>query len=803
VDPRYPAERIAFILTDANPAVILTTAASAPSLPVLADLPVLMLDEPGLAADLAGMAVGDLDDTERARPLLSAHPAYVIYTSGSTGAPKGVTVTHRGVVNLLSALARRFQMDVRDRMLVVTTVAFDMHVTEYHLPLAAGARIVLASQETVRDPAALAALIDDSGVTTVQATPALWQALLSEHAQVAAGLRMLVGADELPPALADRMRELAAEVTNLYGPTETTVWSTAAEIGPGATVPIGRPIANTQVFVLDGFLGPAPAGVAGELYIAGAGLARGYLGRPGLTAERFVACPFGPAGARMYRTGDVVRWTAGGILEFAGRADNQVKIRGFRVEPGEIEAVLAAHPEVAQAVVLAREDIPGDQRLAAYVVPAIDDLQPADAGQDDGLAARLRSFTAERLPEYMVPAAVVVLDALPLTVHGKVNRNALPAPDYAAGAGSEEPRTPLEAIVTEAFAEVLGLPQVGIDDNFFELGGHSLLAVSLVERLHERGVRVQMRTVLEAPTVAELVNRLDMQSVHDALGILLPIRARGSKPAFFCMHPAGGLSWCYMPLARYVPADYPLYGLQDRGVDGKGQLSRSVRDMASEYIRQIRNVQGSGPYHLLGWSFGGTVAHEIAIQLQADGEQVAALVVMDAYPFSKETDSNPTSNERERPAEAGDPKAPHAGEPGGHSHLKEKAPGAAALDGHADPMAPGEQLDLISRIRREGGPALAAITDEELRVFAGIYQNNVKIRESHEFRRFDGDLLLIASAESRPEGALAAGAAKWEPYISGEITECPLPCAHRDMTRPDMLSLAWDNISIWLTRSSK
>ena len=294
----------------------------------------------------------------------------MIYTSGSTGTPKGVTVTHQGVANFLAAMARWFPMGAGDRMLAVTTVSFDIHVLELYLPLLAGAGVVVAGGDAVRDPAVLAALMRRAGATIMQATPALWQAVLSGHEQAVAGLRVLAGGEALPPALGARLRGAAAEVTNLYGPTEATVWATAARGADGGAEPIGIPVANTRVFVLDQWLCPVPAGVAGELYLAGAQLARGYLGRPALTAERFAACPFGPGGQRMYRTGDLARWRADGQLVFAGRADDQVKVRGFRIEPGEVEAVLAGCPGVARAAVTVREDTPGDQRLTGYVVPA-------------------------------------------------------------------------------------------------------------------------------------------------------------------------------------------------------------------------------------------------------------------------------------------------------------------------------------------------------------------------------------------------------------------------------------------------
>ncbi|MEU2744387.1 amino acid adenylation domain-containing protein, partial [Streptomyces sp. NPDC007095] len=513
IDPEYPAERIAYVLADAHVRCVLTGAGLTDRLGLGGEavgVPVVALDDPARVAEAAGLDDGALTEQERGGPVQPAHPAYVIYTSGSTGRPKGVVVEHRSLVNFLASMRRRFALGADDRVLAVTTIGFDIAGLELYLPLLGGARVVLATPDEVRDPGALRALIRSSGVTTVQATPSLWQALVSESEEsgagggnVLVGVRALVGGEALPGELARTLLARTASVTNLYGPTETTIWSTAKrlETGSGRVSSIGGPIGNTQVYVLDGALAPVPAGVGGELYIAGAGLARGYLGRPGLSAERFVACPFGGPGQRMYRTGDVVRWSPNGDLEFVGRADDQVKVRGFRIELGEIEAVVAAHPSVERAVVLVREDTPGDKRLVAYVV---------STGDADALPSAVRELTAESLPQYMVPAAVVVLEALPLTPNGKVDRKALPVPEYTTSRSGHGPSTLQEEILCGLFAEVLGLSAVGVDDDFFDLGGHSLLATRLISRARAAlGVEVPLRVLFEAPSVAALTSRLE------------------------------------------------------------------------------------------------------------------------------------------------------------------------------------------------------------------------------------------------------------------------------------------------------
>ncbi|MGH3699607.1 MAG: amino acid adenylation domain-containing protein, partial [Pseudonocardiaceae bacterium] len=501
LDTDYPPARITFMLRDAQPALLLTTIQIENALPD-PDLTRLVLDDPGTVALLGTCADSDPADTDRTIPLLLQHPAYVIYTSGSTGTPKGVLVSHTSLRNCLASMQNEFPLRPQDRLLAVTTIAFDIAAVEMFLPLISGARVVLARKETVQQPSAVLELMTQTGVTIMQATPSLWQLLVNQDQNSLRGLQMLVGGEALPTGLAEIMRELAATVTNLYGPTETTIWSTIASLcGQAGAPPIGRPITNTRAYVLGAGLQPVPVGVVGELYLAGAGLARGYLNRPGLTAQRFVVDPFGELGGRMYRTGDLVRWNTDGNLEFAGRADDQVKICGFRIEPGEIETVLTQHPQVTHAVVIARQDRPDDQRLVAYVVAATGTTLRPDL---------LREHLRGRLPEYMLPAAVVVLDRLPLTPNGKLDRAALPAPEFGEVGRGRAPRTPQEQVLAELFAEVLGLTQASIDDDFFDLGGHSLLATRLIARIRATlGVELTVRTLFDTPTVAGLTERLD------------------------------------------------------------------------------------------------------------------------------------------------------------------------------------------------------------------------------------------------------------------------------------------------------
>ncbi|MEU0612671.1 amino acid adenylation domain-containing protein, partial [Streptomyces griseorubiginosus] len=501
VDPGYPADRIATVLHDAGAMLVLTSRDTGERLP--ADgIPRLLLDD----ADTHGThgkpaaPVPDLDPR---------HPAYAIFTSGSTGRPKGVVVSHRAIVNRLAWMQDTYRLGPDDRVLQKTPSGFDVSVWEFFWPLLTGATLVVARPDGHLDPAYLAETIRRERITTAHFVPSMLDVFLREpSAGALSGMRRVFCSGEaLPAELRGRFRELTdVPLHNLYGPTEAAVdvthWPCAEDTG-SRPVPIGRPVWNTRMYVLDSALRPVPAGVPGELYIAGVQLARGYLGRPALSAERFTADPHGAPGSRMYRTGDLARWNRDGSLDYLGRADHQVKLRGFRIELGEIEAALTRQPEVAQATVLLREDRPGDQRLVAYVVPVGEDAP--DAGT---LAARLR----ELLTDYMIPSAFLTLPALPVTPNGKLDRRALPAPDTPERGTGRAPRTPREALLCTLFAEVLGVEAVGIDDSFFDLGGHSLLATRLISRVRTAlGVEVPIQRVFESPTVAALSHSLDTE----------------------------------------------------------------------------------------------------------------------------------------------------------------------------------------------------------------------------------------------------------------------------------------------------
>jgi amino acid adenylation domain-containing protein len=517
LDPSHPRERLALILADARPAVLLTEERLRDELPVPAGCRVLCLD--GAWDEGGALAVErDVDLPPACGVETLESLAYVIFTSGSTGRPKGVQIPHGALVNFLASMERQPGLGAEDVLVAVTTISFDIAALELFLPLLAGARVELASRDEAADGSLLAARLATSQATALQATPAGWRMLLDTGWAGDLRLKALCGGEALTPDLAERLLPRVGSLWNVYGPTETTIWSAAGRVetpcrstGATAAVPIGPPIANTTLYVLDPYFEPAATGVAGELYIGGAGLSRGYLGSPELTAERFVPDPFAgrfAGGSRLYRTGDLARRRPDGAIDFLGRADHQIKIRGFRIEPDEIAAVLAQHPAVRQAVVVARPAAAGDLRLAAYLV----------AGDPPPAADDLRGYLRDRLPAYMVPADFVVLESLPLNPSGKVDRRALPAPEGAETLARQlaPPETPTEELLVGIWEHVLGRAPIGIHDNFFDLGGHSLLAPQVLSRVENTfQVHLPLRAFFDAPTIAGMANLIDLAILQE------------------------------------------------------------------------------------------------------------------------------------------------------------------------------------------------------------------------------------------------------------------------------------------------
>ena len=630
LDPALPADRLSFMIADTAMAAVLVDESTRARLPETGAA-VLSLDAEW--DQISGLDGSALTDTA----VTPANMAYVIYTSGSTGQPKGVVAEHRQVVNFLYGMARRCDMHASDSMLQFAALSFDASLHDLFMPLLAGARVVLAPVETLHSPPRLAAVIRASRATFVCLPPAVLSLLAGEHFP---DLRMLTsGGEELSGELAARWIRPGLRFVNDYGPTEATVTATCAELGPDSLSPppIGRPLPNCRAYVLDAYLNPVPAGVTGELHIGGAGVARGYLDRDELTRERFIPDPFTPGG-RLYKTGDLVRRRADGSLLFAGRIDDQVKIRGLRIELGEVEAALAAHPAIAQAVVTVIADRVGDQQLAAYLRPEPGPGPSARTGLAVDLP-ELRAHLARTLPAYMIPSYLISVASFPLNTSGKIDRTALPHPELAAApAGPVTPATRTETVLAGLYATVLGRPEVSATDSFFDLGGSSLQAMRLVSRIHdETGVDLGVATIFLHPTPGRLAARIDAFRGGTPAGAGSgPLVELGDGPGelpMFAIHAVGGTVFAYAPLARELSGTFKVYGLEAPGLTAAGVTAAALAGLVTDYTERIRAARPTGPYRLAGWSMGGVVAFEIARRLEQDGAEVTLLALLDV-PFA-------------------------------------------------------------------------------------------------------------------------------------------------------------------------
>jgi amino acid adenylation domain-containing protein len=617
LDPAFPRERLLFMLRDAGVQVLLTQE----------NLRAKLSESTArfICLDSDWAAISKQPSENGRSEVGPENLAYVIYTSGSTGLPKGVEVPHRALSNFLASMRVKPGLTEEDTLLAITTASFDIAALELYLPLTVGARVVLVGRDTATDGQRLRESLATSGATCMQATPATWRLLVNAGWEGNPDIKVLCGGEALPRELANDLLRRAASVWNMYGPTETTVWSAVHQItsttGP---VFVGRPIANTELYVLDSEMQPVPIGVPGELYIGGDGLARGYRNRPELTAEKFVPHSFRrQAEARLYNTGDLARYRADGNVELLGRRDDQVKIRGFRVELGEIEAALGEHPAVQTTAVVLRDDEPGEPRLVAYAV-----LQPGSLAH----AEELRSFLKSKLPDYMLPARFEFLTSLPVSPSGKVDRRALPAPGSArleSEASYVAPRTEQEKKLAAIWAEVLHLDRVSIHDNFFDLGGHSLLAVKVVARVEKAlGQKLPVISIFQLPTISELAPLLVTPGSPQEVAGIVPIQPAGSRPPFFCI----GAGPIFRPLALRLGLDQPFLGLTTVKSDMLDLPAPfKLEDIAAGLVRRLRSLQPNGPYFLGGWCQDGVFAYEVAQQLHAQGEKVGLLVLFEAW----------------------------------------------------------------------------------------------------------------------------------------------------------------------------
>lgn len=626
LDPAFPPDRLQFMVEDANPLLVITQQKLVELLPNARDR-LACLDE--LHAEISAYPSDRLPVCRDRSP---SDLAYVLYTSGSTGKPKGVEIPHRALTNFLFSMLKVPGCAQHDTLLAVTTLSFDIAGLELYLPLIAGACVYIASTEEARDAQLLRQRILACKPTIMQATPATWRMLIEAGWTGLSGLKILCGGEALPRELANDLLQRCAELWNVYGPTETTIWSTLDRItDQTSAITIGRPIANTRVYVLDQRLRPVPVGVAGELFIGGDGVARGYRNRAELTRERFISSPF-VRGDRLYRTGDLARFQPDGRLVHLGRLDFQVKIRGFRIELGEIETALRTHSAVQQAIVTARADRSGVNELVAYIVPG---------GEVTPTPTELREHLRKSLPSYMLPSYFMFLAKLPLTSNNKTDVRALPAPTsehQAVDTPRVPPRTELEMQLAVLWQQVLGVSQIGIHDNFFELGGHSLKAAQLFADLElVFGKRLPLNELYRAPTIASMAALLSDMNWRPNWSSLVALRPAGSAPPLFMVPGVGGNVLMFADFVKHVGADQPVYGLQARGLNGIDEPFTSISKAAAYYVEEIRTVRPRGPYVLVGVCTGGVIAYEMAQQLVQADERVILVLVDTWHPSSHRT----------------------------------------------------------------------------------------------------------------------------------------------------------------------
>ncbi|MBW4561039.1 MAG: amino acid adenylation domain-containing protein [Mojavia pulchra JT2-VF2] len=617
LDPSYPQERLNLMLEDAKVSVLLTQQQFLERLGKVA-VSVVCLDK-----DRKAIACQSQEDPRCC--VTFDNLAYVIYTSGSTGKPKGVLIQHQGLANLAAAQIEVFNLQPSNRILQFASLSFDAAIFEIVMALQTGASLYLAKKESLLPGQNLLQLLREKAITHVTLPPAVLAVLTPES--LPALQTIICAGESCGEDIVKRWWNSSRRFFNAYGPTEATVWSTVAEIkNTEEKPPIGRAIANAQIYILDKHLQPVPIGIPGELYIGGDGLARGYLNRPELTTEKFIPHPFSnQEGARLYKTGDLARYRPDGNIEFLERIDNQVKIRGFRIELQELEKVLSQHPNIKQVVVIAQENMSGDRRLVAYIVPT----------QKQTLTnIELREFLKQKLPEYMIPSAFIMLNSLPITPHGKVDYQALKAIKSLTSSLVEQaalaPRNSTESTLAKIWIEVLNLERVSIQDNFFDLGGDSLLAVRLMNQINKQLKHsLPLSALFLNPTIESLAIAISSEIDSLPWSPLVAIQPHGSNPPFFCVHPIFGVVFPYYELAHHLGKEQPFYGLQPLGLDGKTSPLTCIQEMAAHYIEALRKVQPQGPYFLGGWSFGGWIAFEIAQQLRNSGDEVALVAVLD------------------------------------------------------------------------------------------------------------------------------------------------------------------------------
>lgn len=621
LDPEYPAERLQWMLSDSQAQFVITERQFVDK--------VRKTTAKTLLVDSEQQSLSHYSDVPFQSNCGPENLAYIIYTSGSTGQPKGVMISHGSLLNLLGSAVRCFGLSSSDVLLAISSLSFDIAALDFFAPLLAGAQLTIGPRTALRNLRELQRLISDSNATFLQCTPTTWRMLIDSGWRGANGLKALSGGEPLPRDLANDLVSRVASLWNGYGPTETTVYATIGAVTWGTgIVAAGRAIDNTEIYICDERGDLLPPDELGEVYIGGAGLARGYAGRPDLTAEKFVSNPFAATGSLLYKTGDLGSCSADGTLRLCGRLDDQVKIHGVRIEPGEIEAALRRHSGVRTCAVLPRKGVRSGVELVAYIV-ARKQLRCPDADE-------LRSHLRRSLPEHMIPGTFLSVEDLPVTPNGKTDRNALAALDVEFSRVAPKmtvPENEIERKLVAIFERVLGIRPIGTSSSFFDLGGHSLLAVSLFSDISkEFGLDLPLATIFESSTVKELARLLcDKDSFARFSAPLVPIKASGSRPPFFCIHGSGWNAPRFRALANLLNPDQPFYALQPFGLDGLREPHSRIEEMAAAYVHEIRSLQPEGPYFLGGWSFGGAVALEMAQQFQSIGQSVGLLVLFDSF----------------------------------------------------------------------------------------------------------------------------------------------------------------------------
>jgi amino acid adenylation domain-containing protein len=746
LDPGYPAERLSQICADCQAPVVL-------SLTTLAG-----------RFDPAGAVVLHLDEADSPDTAIQSAPArveradaaYVIYTSGSTGKPKGVVIEHHSLARMCHATIDGLALTGPDRASMIANPGFDGSVQEIWPILLIGGTLLIPPPRVFEDELLMADWIVESGTTVCYLPTVRMTGLLPELSGRPSALRLIYAGGDRLTRVVDQ--PLPFRVVNVYGPTEATCFVTWTDVEfdrlTGPELPsIGRPLPGVRCYVLDDRLQPVPVGVPGELWLAGAHTGRGYLNRAELTASRYIADPFAD-GERMYRTGDLVSWRPDGALDFIGRKDGQIKLRGLRIEIGEIEAVLGSHPAVSRAVVTVHERTPGNQQLHAFVLAT----EPAEE-----LPGALRAFAARSLPDYMVPTGIELVDAFPITANGKIDRSRLSPTSGPARAEHRAPRTDTETALCAIFGGVLDQESVGIDDNFFDLGGHSMLATRTVSRVRrDLGVQLGIRDLFEAPTVAQLAERVSAEQRADDRAVLIPLRATGSRTPLFCVHPAVGLGWVYAPLIGRLDAEQPIFALQSPGLADHAGLPDSVPAMAARYVQAIRHQQPSGPYQLLGWSYGAGVAHEMAAQLEDQGEQVSLLAMLDGYPPN--------------------PEPYPVLQPGDRQNL------LLLLGSLGHRLAPDQPLDYLEylRLSRTEDSPLAGFDDRLVAALPAVFARNLSVLNEFQPRKIAADVLYFDAVADKDDRSPVP--TDWLPYLSGNLEVVPLQCTHTEVLQPGPLA---------------